>query len=155
MAVFRFADERDYEAIHTFKKAIHKMHVDAEPQFYKSSESIFTKEFFLEEIAKEHIFALEDDGKLVGYLIWNEVEIKDHPLIIDRKIMMIDDLFIDNSRRNKGYGREMMDRIEEYAKGKGFASIELTVWDFNEGAQKFYRSIGMRAARIRMEKIIH
>ena len=42
----------------------------------------------------------------------------------------------------------------EEARKKGFLRMELDMWEFNEGALKFYESVGFRTYRRYMEQDI-
>ena len=64
----------------------------------------------------------------------------------------MDDLCIAKDFRRKGYGHRIMLLIEELAKKKGFKSIELNVWNFNESAVSFYKYHGMQIMFTRMGK---
>ncbi len=152
MAVLRSAGIEDYEFILLLKLDVHMKHVKAEPKFYKSSEDILPRSVYEDELKKNHIFVLEDKEYIIGYVFTTEITVKDHPLIQDQRILLLEDVCIDEKCRNKGYGSELMRKMFDYAKDHGYSSIELNVWEFNEEARSFYKKAGMRNTRIRMIK---
>lgn len=59
---------------------------------------------------------------------------------------------IDESHRGKGLGRGTLRAIEEFIRGKGGTQIRLSVFGFNDVAQKLYLSEGFSTARMFMMK---
>ena len=64
------------------------------------------------------------------------------------------DIEIDEPRRGKGLGRMTMRAIEKFVKERGATKLNLSVFGFNETAQKLYLSEGFQIARIQMHKSI-
>lgn len=62
------------------------------------------------------------------------------------------DLFLEKDFRGKGYGKETMKRIEEFARQNGAPRISLNVFPFNDIARNLYRKSGYRDAAITMIK---
>lgn len=62
------------------------------------------------------------------------------------------DIEIDEPMRGQGLGRQTMHAIEEFAKANGATKLNLSVFGFNETAQKLYLSEGFQVARIQMLK---
>jgi RimJ/RimL family protein N-acetyltransferase len=54
--------------------------------------------------------------------------------------MHIDTIFVDESLRGKGYGRELMDKAENLARDKGCSFITITTMDWE--ARGFYEKLG-------------
>jgi len=145
----------DYSAIKSLKDDVHLKHVNAEPTFYKASDGIFPIEKYLEEIKNGSVLVLENNGNVIGYAIIVTMIITDNPMIHDQKILFLDDICISENERRKGYGALFFSKIEEYGKANGYTSLELSVWDFNSDALRFYqKKVGMRKTRIRMFKPI-
>jgi len=59
----------------------------------------------------------------------------------------IDDLWVDKSHRGKGYGRKLLQELEDRLKGKGFNNINLVTSAFQ--APEFYKKCGFTAEFIR------
>nr|WP_284698154.1 GNAT family N-acetyltransferase [Thermoanaerobacterium thermosaccharolyticum] len=70
---------------------------------------------------------------------------------IERKFVYIDDLCVSSTHRRKGVGRKLFRHIVDYVKKSGYDTLELTVWEFNSDAIKFYESLGMTTKNRRME----
>ena len=56
--------------------------------------------------------------------------------------MDVDEFCVAEKYRRQGVATEMIEFIKKYAKDKGFQRLELNMWEFNEGALKFYESAG-------------
>ena len=52
----------------------------------------------------------------------------------------IDDMWVDSRHRGKGFGKELISKLEELYKGKGFNNINLCTSTFN--APEFYKKCG-------------
>ena len=59
---------------------------------------------------------------------------------------IVDDLYLRECVRGKGYGRQAMAYIEEYAKSIGCKRIQFQSEITNPGAESFYRAIGYNPA---------
>jgi len=62
-----------------------------------------------------------------------------------REDAWLEDLFVDESARGKGYGRLLVEAAIERARSRGCARIQLDVNTANEPALKLYESFGFRA----------
>ena len=54
----------------------------------------------------------------------------------------LEDLFVRPSARGHGYGRRMLAHLARLARERGCGRLEWSVLDWNEGAIRFYRSLG-------------
>lgn len=57
----------------------------------------------------------------------------------------LEDLFVEESARGKGYGRKLLEAAVERARSRGCDRIQLDVNQANEGALALYESLGFRA----------
>ena len=63
----------------------------------------------------------------------------------------IDDIWVDSDCRGKGYGRKLLQALEEHFKGQGFNNINLCTSAFQ--APEFYKKCGFKAEFTRENKI--
>ena len=63
----------------------------------------------------------------------------------------VDDMWVDSSYRGKGYGRTLLQELENHFEGKGFNNINLVTSAFN--APEFYKKCGFSIEFIRENKI--
>lgn len=62
----------------------------------------------------------------------------------------IDDIWVDSAHRGKGYGRRLLQALEEHFKGQGFNNINLCTSAFQ--APEFYKKCGFKAEFTRENK---
>jgi ribosomal protein S18 acetylase RimI-like enzyme len=85
-------------------------------------------------------FYIEEDGKIIGaitgYTCWTEV--------------YIDDLGIDKKYRGKGYGKKLVEKVEEHFKNTKYKNIALSTNEFQ--APEFYKKCGYKLEFVRKKK---
>ena len=64
----------------------------------------------------------------------------------------MDDLVVDKGCRGKGIASQLYREMEVRGRKAGAKRLDLMVWEFNEGARKFYEKQGMKLQRYIYEK---
>lgn len=95
-----------------------------------------------------------DDGIVIGHAFCQVTEIRNHRLLQDIKTLYIDDICVDESARGKHVGKALYDFVLDYAKSIGCYNITLNVWEGNDSASRFYKSMGMQVQKTGMEIIL-
>ena len=93
----------------------------------------------------------EQEGIVCGFAC---VELMTKPASItckERDYYAVHEFGVDENLRRSGVGKALIAFIKEDAKEKGFDRIELNMWEFNEGALRFYESVGFKTYRRYME----
>ena len=93
----------------------------------------------------------ERDGVICGMACVEYQNKQESPCTLSRRVYHITEFAVDDAFRRQGVGRELMAFIGEDARSRGFSSIELEMWAFNEPARKFYEAVGFRTFRRFME----
>jgi GNAT superfamily N-acetyltransferase len=93
---------------------------------------------------KDHkIIVVEDDNnKVVGYVHGQIYEL----LYFDRMINILG-IVVDKNYRGKGYGKRLMEKIEEWAKENNCNGIRLTSNANRKAAHLFYEKIGYKSEK--------
>ena len=91
---------------------------------------------FDEKVRTKQGYVLVEDGKIIGILRYN--------LFWDNTPFCTM-LFIEDSYRSKGYGRQMMELWEQNMKAQGYGML-MTSTQVDEDAQHFYRKLGYKDA---------
>jgi ribosomal protein S18 acetylase RimI-like enzyme len=74
------------------------------------------------------------DGQLQGFVsLYASID----TLVADR-ILVMNDLYVDPSFRNRGVGAALFDASLAYATANGYARLDWVTADDNHGAQRFY-----------------
>jgi GNAT superfamily N-acetyltransferase len=61
---------------------------------------------------------------------------------LGRRGLYLEDLFVRESHRGRGYGRALLLHLARVAKERGCGRFEWSVLDWNTGAQRFYERLG-------------
>jgi GNAT superfamily N-acetyltransferase len=81
-------------------------------------------------------------GEAGGHPVAYSVTFHNFSTFLGRKGMYLEDLYVRQSERRKGYGRAMLLHIAKLAKERGCGRFEWTVLDWNTPAIRFYEGLG-------------
>lgn len=152
--IIREASSNDYKEIHKLVKEVHELHAKARPEDYKDCDNPLKKDNYISMLNDINIkiFVAElDNSEIFGYTVLKKIEIKEHPIMIDKRILHMDDLCVSKKYRRKGVGKRLYNKAKEYCKEICFDKLELNVWKFNEEAIEFYEALGMKEKSKRYE----
>jgi len=82
---------------------------------------------------------VERDGQIVGIAVWFIT----YSTWTGRHGIWLEDLFVLDSERGRGYGKALMRALAGLCVERGYSRFEWTVLDWNEPAIGFYRSLGV------------
>ena len=136
-------------------KQVGGVHHDLRPDLFRSGAQKYD-EPALEELLQDPqrpIFGAYREETLVGYCFCIRQEVKDDPVLRDRKALYIDDLCVDETCRRQGIAKMLYDYTVDYARKEGFDAVTLNVWTGNP-AEHFYRRMGMRPQKTAMELVL-
>jgi len=154
MVEFRSAALEDFKGLAQFKRDIHVMHLEHVRDVFRDVQEPLALEELQGIIAGKDgrgAYVLLDNGRLAGYAFTKVIESRSHPLIIDQKVLFIEDMYIGRELRRKGYGRQLMNGLKQIATNSECGSILLDVWEWNKGAIAFYEALGLQSTTIRMK----
>jgi ribosomal protein S18 acetylase RimI-like enzyme len=95
-----------------------------------------------------YLYTLYDGSDAVG-MIWMRANV-DRPTN-DGFIL---ELYVEESQRGKGYGKQAMLLIEEKARELGLKTIGLHVFGSNKIAQNLYKAVGYEVTSVNMSKTL-
>ena len=95
-----------------------------------------------------------DDGQVLGHAFCQLTEVSGHKLLCDVKTLYIDDICVDEAARGRHVGKALYEFVCDYARSIGCHNITLNVWEGNDAAFCFYKSIGMQVQKTGMEMIL-
>ena len=93
-------------------------------------------------------------GEVVGYAFCQVTAVANHALLQDAKTLYIDDICVDERARGQHVGTALYEHVVQYARSIGCHNITLNVWEGNESALAFYRSMGMGVQKTTMEVVL-
>lgn len=148
----RRANKSDIQRLTDLLYQVDAVHHGIRPDLFKGNTPKYDEqqlEAILEDESKP-IFVY-DDGKVLGHAFCQITEVKDHRLLQDIKTLYIDDICVDEHARGKHIGKSLFDYVRDYARSLGCNNITLNVWEGNDSAMNFYRSMGLRVQKTGME----
>ena len=80
----------------------------------------------------------EEDGQVVSFALF----FHNFSTFLTRKGLYLEDLYVLQSHRGKGYGTKMLARLAQIAVERDCGRFEWSVLDWNEPAIQFYKSMG-------------
>ena len=95
-----------------------------------------------------------DDCEVLGHAFCQISEVKNHRLLQDAKTLYIDDICVEETARGRHIGQSLYEYVRDYARSIGCYNITLNVWEGNDSALSFYRSMGMQVQKTGMETIL-
>ncbi|HYJ50411.1 MAG TPA: GNAT family N-acetyltransferase [Microbacterium sp.] len=114
---------------------------EREPDAVENTVQALTETLFgAEPRAFAHV--VERDGGIVAIAIW----FLTYSTWTGRHGIWLEDLYVDESQRGRGYGKALIARLAEVCVERRYSRLEWTVLDWNASAIEFYRAIG--AARM-------
>lgn len=153
--MIRKAEKKDIPGIINLLYQVDAVHNGIRPDLFKGNTAKYNEQE-LEEILKDDskpIFVY-DDGKILGHAFCQISEVKNHRLLQDAKTLYIDDICVDEQSRGRHIGKALYEYVRDYAKSIGCHNITLNVWEGNDSAYNFYKSMGMYIQKTGMETIL-
>ena len=143
--IIRRATREDYASLAPIDVESQEKHADALPHIFQHGAISLSQEHFLEYIESDTkaIYVAESAGSIVGYVLL-AVEKSNLELFVPRSLVYITDIAVLKAHQKQGIGHLLFQQGVEWAKEQGAASLDLTVWEFNESARTFYERHGMR-----------
>ncbi len=153
--MIRRAEKSDIEGVMNLLYQVNAVHNNIRPDLFKGGTSKYSEqelEAIFEDDTKP-VFVY-DDGKILGHAFCQISEVKGNRLLQDLKTLYIDDICVDGMARGKHVGKALYEHVRDYAKSIGCYSLTLNVWEGNDPALGFYKSMGMHVQKTGMETIL-
>ncbi len=132
---------------------IESIHQKGRPDLFREhgTKYTITELFEIMTDAELPIFVAVDGARVVGYIFAIISETKNSTMLVDMKTIHLDDVCVDVSCRGTGIGSMLMEYVTEWAKSVGCTRMDLDVWEFNDGARRFYEKYGFVTQKRRMD----
>jgi ribosomal protein S18 acetylase RimI-like enzyme len=155
MKMIRKAENRDIGRLIELLYQADEVHNGIRPDLFKGNVSKYDQDelaHILDDDSKP-IFVYEEE-EVLAHAFCQISETKDHRLLQDVKTLYIDDICVDKTARGRHIGSALYEYIRDYARKIGCHNITLNVWEGNDAALLFYKSMGMKVQKIGMETIL-
>jgi ribosomal protein S18 acetylase RimI-like enzyme len=155
MKMIRKAENRDIGRLIELLYQADEVHNGIRPDLFKGNVSKYDQDelaHILDDDSKP-IFVYEEE-EVLAHAFCQISETKDHRLLQDVKTLYIDDICVDKTARGRHIGSALYEYVRDYARSIGCHNITLNVWEGNDAALLFYKSMGMKVQKIGMETIL-
>lgn len=105
-----------------------------------TTEDLLRQNLFGERKVAEVILGYHDD-KPVAFAIF----FHNFSTFLGRPGIYLEDLFVNEDQRGKGFGKKMLVHLAQTAQERGCGRFEWWVLDWNKSAIEFYQSLGAKA----------
>ena len=141
----------DREDINRLALQVHTLHVQWRPDIYEMVDELYSQERVLEAISNRELYVAKMGGQIIGY-VRLEMKVKDRPGSVKRKVMVIHEICVEQSLRNNGIGKAMMEDVHALAKAFRCTDLQLGVYPQNDEAVGFYQKCGFTIRSIDMQR---
>ena len=149
--MLELARPEDREAVNEIAGQVHAMHVAWRPDIYEMVEEMYPQDRFGEEVARRQLYVAKIGGQVTGYVL---LKIREYnwPGVVKRKVMLVDEIAVDDHCRNHGIGTAMMEEVRVLARAFGCTDLQLGVYPQNDAAVAFYQKCGFNIRSIDMQR---
>ena len=142
----------DYKQAEALFQKLHNIHVAALPEMFKERDPIYNKRDFkkLTKSKDKILLCAEENGRLIAV---SNTKLCTSGMT-DIKMAFMDAIYVEDEFRKNGVGKKLFYETERIAKEWGAKRLDLSVWDFNEAALGFYKSLGMKIQNYTLEKTL-
>ena len=137
----------DFKRVNELAKQVHELHVNWNPDLFKSVKEVLNKENYKTRIENKELFVAKLKDEVVGYILFNISE-KDNPIMKYRKQLSIEAICVDEKCRREGIGTALLEYVNKLGKENGCTHLYLTVNKENENAIKVYEKFGFNVKNI-------
>ena len=149
--MLELATLKNRDDVNRLARQVHEMHVQWRPDLYTMPEELFPEELYAELLKNRELYVAKLDGTVIGFALL-KMRVSDGVGKVTRKIMLIDQVCVDEALRNHGIGTQMMEEIRILARAFGCTDLQLGVYPQNDAAVSFYQKCGFVIRSIEMER---
>ncbi len=149
----RYAERTELARVNEIRAMVNEVHVNGRPDIFRPGfcEVLQAHIFERFDAADSDVIVALMDGVVCGFATVEYVERPMSPYNLPRRYYHIEEFGVDAAYRRMGVATALVEFCRQEAAKKGFARIELDMWEFNESALQFYEAAGFRTFRRYME----
>lgn len=150
--MIRPATHNDITRLIELLHQVNGVHHDLRPDLFKPDTTKYNAQQLREMLTQpDSPIFVYDNGRVLGYAFVQIEDVHDDLLLQDMRTLYIDDICVDSQARGRHIGRQLFEHVRDYARSVGCATITLNVWEGNDAAMVFYRSLNMGVRKTCME----
>jgi GNAT superfamily N-acetyltransferase len=151
--IIRHAVDGDYEELCALFAGLDAYHREARPDFFQAADGPTRTRAFIADLVAgpdSTILVAELAGALVGFAMLLLQVRSGLPIVVPRRIVVVENLFVDGDRRRGGIGRALLARARAWAVARHAGTVEIAVHEFNGDAIRFYEALGYETSTRRL-----
>ena len=141
----------DREDVNRLALQVHALHVAWRPDIFAMEEELYSEDRMQSAISARELYVAKLGGQTVGYVLLKQKNY-DHPGLVKRKVMVVDEICVEESLRDHGIGKSMMEDVHALAKAFRCTDLQLGVYPQNDEAVGFYQKCGFTIRSIDMQR---
>ena len=149
--MLELATLKNRDDVNRLARQVHEMHVQWRPDLYQMPEALFPEELYAELVKNREVYVAKLDCAVIGFALLR-MRVSEGVGKVTRKIMLIDQVCVDEALRNHGIGTQMMEEIRILARAFGCTDLQLGVYPQNDAAVSFYQKCGFMIRSIDMQR---
>ena len=149
--MLELAREVDRAEVNRLARQVHALHVSWRPDLYTMPVELFPRELFEELVRNRELYVARIGDAVAGFALLR-VKPSDGVGRVPRKVMLVDQICVDEALRGHGIGTQMMEEIRILAKAFGCTDLQLDVYPQNDAAVSFYQKCGYTIRSIDMQR---
>ena len=149
--MLQLARPEDRAAIEVLAQQVHGLHVQWRPDLFTMPDELFPEELYAELVKNRELYVAKLDGAVIGFALL-KMRVSEGVGKVTRKIMLIDQVCVDEALRNHGIGTQMMEEVRVLARAFGCTDLQLGVYPQNDEAVSFYQKCGFMIRSIDMQR---
>ena len=149
--MLELATKHDRSEVNRLARQVHEMHVSWRPDLYTMPEELFPEELYSELLKNRELYVAKLDGTVIGFA-WVRIRTAEGVGLVTRKVMLINQVCVDEALRNHGIGTQMMEEVRVLARAFGCTDLQLGVYPQNDAAVSFYQKCGFMIRSIDMQR---
>ncbi|MCB0046515.1 MAG: GNAT family N-acetyltransferase [Caldilineaceae bacterium] len=153
----RPATAGDFVLLCELAAAVHALHRARLPRIFQAPEGpVWDEERYRAWLDDENVvlFLAEIDGRPAGYAYAVLRIAPALPIFTPRCYAVVEDIGVAAAAQGQGVGRSLMERVQAWATAQGATTVELNVYEFNQGARAFYAGLGYATLSRKMSKTL-
>lgn len=152
--MIRIAQESDADAISELNEELFVVLNELKGDIYNPV--AFPKSFINAMINSQEsdYILIEDDDKVVGYALIEQrmSPYNEYNAFVEEHYAYIYEIVVLPEYRTKGYGKQIIEEANNWAKTRGLSSIELNCLSNNYSAKAFYERTGFGEYQVKLRK---
>jgi ribosomal protein S18 acetylase RimI-like enzyme len=145
-------ETKDMKLISVLNYDVQEIHAEIEPLIFKHHNQADMEKLFEEALLEEgvHVFIATYNSNPAGYVMLSVRNVSETYFRYEHSVVYIEHICVTKEYKGNGIGRELINKVKEYALEHGISRIELDYWSRNENAGEFFKTQGFTNFNERM-----